>query len=83
MVLTIDSIPQSRSTAAPRFFNEIAGFETSSRPYLRKYGVSFHPDVTVRQSFANKKKLKVVFFIAYSDGLLRLIASSFFPRPVD
>ena len=30
------------------FFNEIAGFKTSSRSYLLKYGVPRHPDVTDR-----------------------------------
>ena len=36
------------------FFNEIAGFETISRPYLLRYGAPCHPDVIVRWSFANK-----------------------------
>ena len=37
------------------FFNETAGFETSSRRYLLKYGVPCHPDVMVRLCFSNKK----------------------------
>ena len=28
----------------PTFLNEIAGFETSPRPYLLKYGAFCHPD---------------------------------------
>ena len=30
------------------FSNDIAGFETSSRPYILKYGAPCHPDVIVR-----------------------------------
>ena len=35
--------------SSPNFsFNEIAGFNTSSRSYLLKYGVPRHPDVVDR-----------------------------------
>ena len=30
------------------FFNEIAGFKTSSRTYYLKYGALCHPDATIR-----------------------------------
>ena len=43
----------------------MAGFETSSRPYLLIYGDACHHDVIVRYSFANTKKLcEDFFFIA-------------------
>ena len=45
------------------FLNEIAGFETSSRPYLLKYGAPCPPDVIVRRSIANKKYMETFFFI--------------------
>ena len=39
---------ESRSTIAPQlFFNEIAGLEISSRPYLLKYGAPCHPDTSL------------------------------------
>ena len=48
-------------------FNDIAGFETSPRPYLLKYDAPPPPDVIVRwnQSFANKK--------IYEDFMLPII----------
>ena len=53
--------PESFYGSPPQlFFNEIAGFETSSRPFLLKYGYPRHPDVIVRQSFAYKKYATIV-----------------------
>ena len=37
------------------FFNETAGFETSSRLCLLKYGALCHADVIARWSFVSKK----------------------------
>ena len=47
------------------FFNEIAGLETSSRPYLLKCGAPCHPDVIVRWSLAKKKLHEDPLFIAF------------------
>ena len=48
-ILSHPSIPRVVLGQPPQlFFNEIAGFETSSRSYLLKYGASCHPDVIVR-----------------------------------
>ena len=49
-----------------RFFNEIAGVETSSRPDLRKCGGPCHLDVIVRQSFATKEMHEDTFSISSS-----------------
>ena len=58
----------SHSTGSPApnfFFYEIAGFETSPRPYLLKHGVPFcHSDVIGRQPFANEKMREDILFIA-------------------
>ena len=50
---------RSRSTVAPPqlFFDETAGFETSSWPYLRRHGAPCHPYIIVRYSFANKNNI--------------------------
>ena len=46
---TIEVALLSHSTLTPQLFlNEIAGFETSPRPYLLKYGAFRHPDVIGR-----------------------------------
>ena len=53
---TKDVESPSSSTVAPRpFFNEVAGLETGSRPYLLKHGAPCHPDVVIRLFFAQKK----------------------------
>ena len=55
-----------RCSPPQHFFDEIAGFETSFRPYLLKHGAPCPPDVIVRQSFANKivQYDQIVFFIS-------------------
>ena len=47
------------------FFNEIAGFETNSRPCLLKYDTLCHPNVIVRWAFASKYYL-ITFFASNS-----------------
>ena len=47
---------------AQLFFNEIAGFDFSSRPYLLKYGAPCRPDVIVRYLAPFQKKKKQDFF---------------------
>ena len=48
------------------FFNEIAVFETSSRPYLPKYGVpSATPTSSFDSPFFANKKMKGLFSTAY------------------
>ena len=49
--------------STPNISSEIAGFETSSRPYLLKYGAPCRPDVIVGRSIANKKTHGDIFFI--------------------
>ena len=51
-------------SSPPQFFiSEIAGFDTSSRSSLLKYGGPCHPDdAIVRQSSANKKKIRRAYF---------------------
>ena len=46
-------------------FNEIAGFETSSQPYLLKFHAPCHRDVIVRLSFAKKKMREGVLFMEH------------------
>ena len=57
--------PRGRSTVAPpqHSFNEIAGFETSSRPYLLKYG---DPLPSRRSSFDSPLQTRKYTKVAFS-----------------
>ena len=57
---------ESSSTVEPpqRSCNEIAGLETSCRLPLLKCCAHCHPDITVRQSFANVEIDEDIFFMA-------------------
>ena len=43
-------------------FNEVAGFKTSSRSYLPRYGVPRHPDTIDRWAFEHKKITWIICF---------------------
>ena len=49
----------------PDNFNEIAGMQTSSRPYLLKYGVPCHLDVIVPQSCAKLHYGIFLFIVSF------------------
>ena len=46
------------------FFNEIAGFETNSRPYLMKYGAPCSLTSSFDRLLRTGKYAKIVFFVA-------------------
>ena len=59
------------------FFNEIAGFKSSSRSYLLKNGVPRHPDPVDRETFAHKKLYQYSRSYLLKNGVPR------HPDPVD